>query len=790
MATKYDASSIQSIKSDRDRVRARPTLYVPDTYAAGAIHTVFEAVDNSIDELAIKDPEGSHLTLIFDQKTKEVTVIDDGRGIPHEKLLDVCTVLNTSGKFNNTDSSAYSQSGGLNGIGVKICVFLSKTCEITSMMKGKSLTYKFRDGILVDTIRSKTKEHGTIVRFTLDQKILDINAVKPEDLHDRLYEKSFLFPDITMTMIILNGGKETKTYTYTGNTIADIVREWKPDTDLIHIQDAKRVRILKEITDDNLTEDRVEVDLVMAYKEDALDADADKFIVSYANSIKTYDGGAHVEGFKAGVIKYIKEVVIPKASKRDKDLPITPTDITSGLVGVVSVKLHRPEFSAQHKARLNNQEVKFAVRDVVFDALCKEKPAVTNAIAEFIRRVTRGRMASKKTRKKDVGNAFSKDRLDKYKEIVYNMQTDSPELILVEGDSASNNAATARDPHNQAIYPVKKPKNIYDNTVEYINRVKTVFNDIMDICGLTVGKACDPSKSVMRYILMLTDGDVDGDNIAISVVCLLGKHCRELIDAGMVGRILPPAYSYDDPKKPGKRKYAHSKRELFETIMKRFVKEVTVSLNGKQLTKADLMEFLNRNFTYDLRLEKLAKRCCCDPKVMEYIAWKYHGSPKEQKKSYWVAAMKRYGEIRVMMENGKVVLDGELHGKDYINLAMDDYFDRHINRFKSQQAQNSRIDGYTINGEKDQTLYDVMRTFRKYMPKDIVKFKGLGELDPAELKELCMDRDKRTVIIFKFKNYEEDMAKIDIIMSTKAEFAEARKHILSNLVADDLDLDS
>ena len=53
---------------------------------------------------------------------------------------------------------------------------------------------------------------------------------------------------------------------------------------------------------------------------------------------------------------------------------------------------------------------------------------------DFVKRVARGRMASKKTRKKDVSNAFSKDRLDKFKDIVYNLETTDCELILVEGE--------------------------------------------------------------------------------------------------------------------------------------------------------------------------------------------------------------------------------------------------------------------------------------------------------------------------------------------------------------------
>jgi DNA gyrase/topoisomerase IV subunit B len=111
-------------------------------------------------------------------------------------------------------------------------------------------------------------------------------------------------------------------------------------------------------------------------------------------------------------------------------------------------------------------------------------------------------------------------------------------------------------------------------------------------------------------------------------------------------------------------------------------------------------------------------------------------------------------------------------------------------RFKEYQKGNSGIDGYEVSGKKDQTVYDVMRTLRTYMPAGIKRFKGLGELEPKEMRELCMDKKTRTVIIFKFNNYEEDMRKINVIMSTKAEAAKARRDIMMNTRIDDLDLDT
>lgn len=780
---------IVAIENDLERVRKRPTIYIPDTGKAGAIHIIFEIIDNSLDELTANDAVGNEVMVHFDDKTKVCTVTDNGGGIPHEGLLKACTVINSSGKFDNGDDSHFGASGGINGVGLKLSNFLSEWCTVTSMYNGKSLTYKFVDGKLVNTTEEKTKKRGTIVQFKMDQKFVDVKSVTSKDIIERYEEKSYLFPKIKMGMTVLNDGETKKELSYGDRDIVDRVKKWKPDTEIIRVQDTRTQVILDDIADDELTKKKVIVDVAFAMKEDALDADDQmKFIISYGNTIKNYMGGTHVEGLKLGLVKYFQKVVIPKLGKKDKDLPIMPSDITAGLCAFVVAKVYEPEFRGQYKDQLSNVEVKYAVRDAVFEYLSKEKPSVVNPMIDFVKRVTRGRMASKKTRKKDVSNAFSKDRLDKFKDVVYNLKTVSPELILVEGDSAADNAATARDPHNQAIYGIRRPANIFDMATDNVTKLKTTFNDVLDICGIEPGKKCDPSKSAMDRILMLTDGDIDGDDIAISMVCLLAKHCKPLLDAGMVGRILPPAYSI--PIGNGKKKYVRSQREFFDQILKAFVAKEEISYKGTVMSKKELRAFLERNFEYDIRLDKLANRYCCDPKMMEYIAWHYHGTQKDQKKSYWMGKLKQYPWLQILLEDGLIVFDGDVPGFDYMNLALDEYFDRHVNRFKEHQKKNSSIDGYAINGEDGKTLYDVMHSMRKYIPKGVERFKGLGELSPDEMINLCMDVEKRTVVIFKFKDFEKDMEKISIIMSTKKEYAQARSDIMMSLRASDLDIDT
>lgn len=355
-------------------------------------------------------------------------------------------------------------------------------------------------------------------------------------------------------------------------------------------------------------------------------------------------------------------------------------------------------------------------------------------------------------------------------------------------DSATDNAVAARDSHNQAVYGIKRPKNIYDMDSENVSRIKSTFNDVLDIMGIEPGKKCDPTKSTMNRVLTLTDGDVDGDDISNSVWCLFAKHCRPLIDAGMVGRILPPAYAI--PLGGGKIEYVRSRREFFDKITKKAVKDITVEIKGTKLSKSEFRELIERNFDYDTRLESLANWCCVNPKIAEYIAWHYHGKPEDQKKSYWMQKMKKYPGLQILIEHDEIIIDGDIKGMDYINIALDEEFHKKVMKFKEYQKVNSEVYGYTINGEPDMSLYDVMHSVRKYVPAGVQRFKGLGELSPSEMKKLCLDKKTRTVVICKFDDFEKDMRKIDVIMSTKKECAESRKEITFGRSIDPLDLDT
>ena len=427
---------IEVLKTDKERMQMRPTIYIPSVDERGAMHIIYEIVDNSLDELNSANPVGNKVTLKFDDVTKETTVIDNGGGIPQKSMLDALTKINASGKFHNDDNSHFRMSVGLNGVGTTTMVYLSEYATATSTQKGKALTYKFKNGDLVDTIEEKAKGHGTCITFKVSDKLLkslDYNKLRLKDVKKRFKEKSYINPNLEMEFVELENGKVVKTHLYTGKDIEDRFNAFKPDTPTIRITGKKIYTLLERATDANLTDKKVHYDLVFGFKEAVLDSDnpEDEYIVSYANGATTYRHGTHLDGLREGIVKFFRDRLNNK--KKDSEPTIMPSDCHAALCAVITASVQNPVFRGQFKDSISNQEIKFAIRDAVVEELEKLPNSTIKKFDDFIKRVAKGREASKKTRKKDVSNSFSKDRINKYFKINRTNKTVSPELLLCEG---------------------------------------------------------------------------------------------------------------------------------------------------------------------------------------------------------------------------------------------------------------------------------------------------------------------------------------------------------------------
>ena len=166
----YTEDNIKTLEP-REHVRLRPGMYIGklgdgSSVDDGIYILLKEVVDNSIDEFRMKF--GKRIDVkISDGK---VIVRDYGRGIPLGKIVDVVSIMNTGGKY---DDGAFKKSIGLNGVGTKAVNFLSSYFRVKSVRDGKTRTAEFKEGILSNILEESdtSEKNGTEITFIPDNTI-------------------------------------------------------------------------------------------------------------------------------------------------------------------------------------------------------------------------------------------------------------------------------------------------------------------------------------------------------------------------------------------------------------------------------------------------------------------------------------------------------------------------------------------------------------------------------------------------------------------------------------------
>jgi DNA gyrase subunit B len=285
--------------------------------------------------------------------------------------------------------------------------------------------------------------------------------------------------------------------------------------------------------------------------------------------VNTVDGGTHVVGFKSALTRAINNKakdLLGKAKKSDVEL--TGEDMREGLVAVISVKLHEPQFEGQTKHKLGNGEVKGIVETAAFELLStflEENPSVARKIVDKVYNAAVAREAARKARqlarRKSVleGGGLPGKLADCSSRIPAEC-----ELYLVEGDSAGGSAKQGRDRGFQAILPLKgKILNVEKARMDKILANEEISTMAQAIgCGL--GESSEDGGGFkfekLRYhkIIIMTDADVDGSHIQTLLLTFFCRYMKPLIDAGVLYLAQPPLYKL----KAGKiEKYAFSEEE-------------------------------------------------------------------------------------------------------------------------------------------------------------------------------------------------------------------------------------
>ena len=545
----YSASSIQVLEG-LEAVRKRPSMYIGDIGERGLHHLVYEVVDNSIDEALAGFCTDIEVTINEDNS---ITVRDNGRGIPtgmHEKehksaLEVVLTVLHAGGKFSK---DSYKVSGGLHGVGVSCVNALSDYLRAEIHREGKVFVQEYSKGKpLYDVkVTGEASDTGTTISFHPDPEIFTVTTVyKYDTLAARLRELAYLNKGIRL---ILTDKRERLTDD-NGNPTEDF------RTDVFYSKEGLKEFVnyldggAEKLTENPIyleTDKIIPIEIAMQYNTGFSEK-----IYSYVNNINTIEGGTHLQGFKMGLTRTLKNYADRNNLLSKLKFDLAADDFREGLTAVISVKVAEPQFEGQTKTKLGNGEVVSAVSQATATALeayLEENPKDARAIVDKVILAATARHAARKARemvqrKTVMSGAGMPGKLADCSL----RDPEKCELFLVEGDSAGGTAKQGRDRMTQAILPLRGKILNVEKAMEHRVFESEEIRNIYTALGVTVGteddhKALNLSKLRYHKVIIMTDADVDGSHIATLILTFFFRYMLDLIRNGYVYLATPPLY--------------------------------------------------------------------------------------------------------------------------------------------------------------------------------------------------------------------------------------------------------
>ena len=575
MVQNYSEETIRTLDW-KEHIRRRPGMYIgklgDGTFADDGIYVLIkEVMDNSVDEFMM----GFGKDIRIDLSEKRLTIRDFGRGIPLGKVLDVASKMNTGAKY---DSKVFKKSVGLNGVGIKAVNALSERFVIQAFRDGETKRVVFSKGELVEDapVEPSKEPNGTFVEFVPDESIFNDFAFREEYISSLLRNYTYLNTGLT---IHFNGEKYQSE-----NGLLDLLDEQMTEPGLYPIISLK---------DDDL---EIAVTHCNQYGEE---------YYTFVNGQHTTQGGTHLQAFREAYVKTIREFY-------NKNFDVS--DIRSGIVAAVSIKIEEPVFESQTKTKLGSKDMSpggASIRNYMLDFVKEKLDNFLHKNPDTAEILHKKILESEKERKAISGiQKLARERAKKVSlhnkklrdcRIHFNSNHErklETSIFITEGDSASGSITKARDVSTQAVFSLKgKPLNTYGLTrkVVYENEEFNLLQAALNI---------EEGIEALRYnqVIIATDADVDGMHIRLLLLTFFLQFFPELVKNGHLFILQTPLFRVRNKKETF---YCYTEQERLNAIKKIGKNaEITRFKGLGEISPDEFQHFIGR----DIRLEPVSMK--------------------------------------------------------------------------------------------------------------------------------------------------------------------------------------
>ena len=744
-------SEIKQISDFVEQVRQTPDVFIGKVKENAAFLTMTrEIFQNSIDEILKGNAFSPNIGVMYDESTHQVTVKDNGRGIPHGKIGIIFGESHTS---SNYVKEPYKYSAGKNGCGGSTTNALSRKFTVDSYVLGTAVHAEFIEGHLTKDGEKKIKcpkgRQGTDISFIPNEDVIGEVTATWKDIYDLI---ALITPSAPIGTRVEYLGIDERGVPHS----EIIVNKDGIITYLINMTQKPYIEPIIIRNDDGTRK------MEVAFTYDTSVENGEEAIISLNNTCPT-DGGTHVQGCLDGITRYFRDYMnkIFLANTKSK-LTCTGNDIRQGLKLAVSTFHLTALYNGQAKELLDNDDMKPFCSQTIINGLnewSQTHSADLQKLCKYFKEVIEMRMRADKEKVK-LSTKFEASSISGLpaKYLKPNGRRNC-ELIIVEGDSAFGSARNVRDQATQGIFPVRgKIPNVFEKSRADI-LANAEIAGILTIIGAGYGKAFDLDKCKVERVIIMADADPDGAHIRTLLLRFLAMYCKPLVMAGRVYAALPPLYGI--PEKKGYRFFT-DKLDFIKFIQKEFSKAYTIAnMKNKVFAPKDVTSLLYNNSDYVMELDKVANTYAIDPFLLEDIVINRRMSYAKFKN----AIQKKYRFLEVNQSGSTSIITGVANEKYHEVFVNDHLYTacKEVIPFVDCSEHEYLLNNQTVS------LYGVMKEFNNFMPPRLARFKGLGEMNPSMLGVSTLRPDgDRLLVQYTFENFEKELEEMRYINSNKA----------------------